>query len=208
MRHVAATVIAIAAVLGAGCASGARVAQPLEGDIVIEVERGANVPPGRVFLRPVPGGMLGEAAGASVLRSAPGSDRVELDVETLAARVAGRAATVRSDRFNPGELAEPRDLRIARLGMFFTPGGDAVGCGNFRTSLLAYPGRRMLVYVDRPGSIRGSRYASPWIFEYELVFPAAGIYLVGSTTQGIVVTQQVVASPRDVVARVRRAPCA
>lgn len=206
MRLPVAVVIVLAGICG--CAPRAERAQPLDGDIVIEVKRARGVPPGRVFLKPVPGGFLGDAAGVPVLRSRIGAERVEFEVDALIDRLEGRAAMLRSDRFNPGELANPRRLRIARLGTFFAPLAEAGNCSNFRTSLVADAAKRgMLVYVDRAGSIRGSRYASPWIFEYELEFPSAGIYLVGSTTQGPVVTQRVLGSAGDVIAKVRRAPC-
>lgn len=180
----------------------------MQGDVVIAIERARGVPPGSLYLKPVPGGLLGKTVDSELFRSRPGAENVRVSTALLAMRVNVHARMTRSDRFNPGELASPRELGIARIGTFYEPANHAAGCSNFRTGLdLEIPGSAMLIYVDRPGSVHGTRYSRPWIMNYQLEFPAAGIYAVASQSRGTVVTQRLVDIPGRLAVSVRRTSC-
>lgn len=187
------------------CTPAAGPVAPIKGVVMIDVRRAGQVPPGEVVLKPLPGGLVGPARGGAIARLAPGRP---LDMASLEPVLLRTAAMIRSDAMNPGELASPRALRMVRLGAFFRPREKGERCRGFRTGLLVdeRPGS-MLVYVDRAGSIRGSRYARPWIFDYDLRFPAAGVYLVRSHTRGIVVSQRTARVDERLVARVRGVGC-
>lgn len=191
-----------------GCAHDERVTEPLGTDLVIRIERGANVPPGSLYLKPIPGGLLGRAHDEELFRSQTGSGQVRVPLAALSRDLHALARLVRSDAFNPGELASPRELRIARIGAFYEPAVRSDGCNNFRTGLRTGATiSAMLVYVDGPGSVRGARYTRPYIMDYQLEFPSAGIYAIELRMQGMTVTPQVIGVAAHIRADVRRAPC-
>lgn len=191
----------------AGCSTTPR-PQPVDANLSILIERGAHVPDGRIVFKPMPGKILGKADDIELFGSAPGVDKFQVPFAELLPVLHHHAAVARSDATNPGELAEPRNLRIARIATFFEPAAAIAGCNNFRTGLRgAWPAQATLVYVDGPGSVRGTRYAAPYVMEYDLEFPAAGVYAISAVARGNHVTQ-VVVRPDELVARVRPAPCA
>ena len=200
------TLLAFALIGIAGCSAAHR-SQPVDENVSIRVERGAEVPDGRIVFKPMPGRMLGKADDVELFESARGVDVFQVPFAKLLPVLHQYAAVARSDASNPGELAEPRNLRIARIATFFESAGAAPGCNNFRTGLRgAWPAQATLVYVDRPGSVRGMRYTAPYIMEYDLEFPAAGVYAIRTVARGNHV-MQVVGRPNTLVARVRPAPC-
>lgn len=192
----------------AACTTGRESVEPLPAEFVITVDRAANVPPGTLFLKPIPGGLLGPSVDSELFRSPPGASDMRISTPALSAGANAHARPVRADRFNPGELASPRGIRIARIGTFYEPAASEGECSNFRTGLGHDDrARELLVYVDRAGTVRGQRYTSPYIMDYQLDFPRAGIYVVTWRTQGIVVTQRTVRAAGRLQANVRRAAC-
>ena len=190
------------------CTSSPPTPEPIQTDIVITIDRAGDVPPGSIFLKPVPGGFLGGTLDEELFRSRAGDDRVRIPLDALSASLDDHALVARSDEFNPGELASPRGLRIARVGTFYEPALRNNTCNNFRTGLRTDdPAKTMLVYVDRAATVRGIRYTAPYIMNYQLEFPAAGLYVIGLRTHGMVVTQQVINAANPLIAKVRRAPC-
>ena len=205
--NIATVSLFLAAAMLTGCAQGEHV-KPLRADLVIRIERGDNVPPGSLYLKPIPGGLLGQAHDEELFRSQAGSGQVRVPLAALSRDLHALAELVRSDAFNPGELASPRELRIARIGAFYEPAVRSDECNNFRTGLrTAAAGSTMLVYVDGPGSVRGARYTRPYIMDYQLEFPSAGIYLVSMPARGVLVTAQVIATASPLLADVRRTAC-
>lgn len=197
----------LVAALLMGCAHGEHV-KPLRSDLVIRIERGDDVPPGSLYLKPIPGGLLGQAHDEELFRSHAGSGQVRVPLAGLSRDLHALAELVRSDAFNPGELASPRELRIARIGAFYEPAVRSDGCNNFRTGLRTdAAGSTMLVYVDGPGSVRGARYTRPYIMDFQLEFPSAGIYLVAMPARGVLVTLQVIGTASPLLADVRRKTC-
>lgn len=196
-------------IASAGCTgSHPAVVAPAQGDLVFAIDRADNVPAGSLYLKPLPGRLLGGAVDSELFRSRPGATRLRIPVDLLVARLDTHALRTRVDRFNPGELSRPRNLGIARIGTFYEPATNVPGCRNFRSGLrLETPAGVMLVYVDRAGSVRGTRYLEPYIMDYRLEFPAAGIYAVAARSHGLVVTQRVVDLPEQVPVSVRRASC-
>lgn len=198
----------LAGLLLSACASSGAPVAPLQSDFTIAIERGPDVPPGSLYLKPVPGGLLGKTVGDELLRSKTGAKALRVSTVALSARLRDHASILRSDDSNPGELASPRELGVARIGAFFVPAGQSEGCDNFRTSLDA--GTRasaMLIYVDRAGSVRGLRYTRPYIVDYRLDFPAAGIYVVTLPAQGMVVMPRTVRVAKPLRATVQLASC-
>lgn len=191
-----------------GCSVTSRQAsQPLDKSLLIHVERMAGVPAGQIVFKPIPGRLRGKAEDVLLFQSTTGADRFKVPVMHLASELQERAATASSDSVNPGELVEPRELRIARVATFFEPAGNPGGCHNFRTGLrAAWPAQATLVYVDRAGGVRGTRYSAPYIMEYELEFPTAGLYAIRTVARGNRITQTV-ANPESLVARVLPAAC-
>lgn len=201
-------IFALLCAVFSGCANGLATVGPMQGDVVIAIERANGVPPGSLYLKPVPGGLLGKTVDSELFRSRTGAENVRVSAVVLATRADTHAQMTRSDRFNPGELASPRELGIARIGTFYEPANRTAGCSNFRTGLdLEMPGSAMLIYVDRPGTVHGTRYSQPWIMDYRLEFPAAGIYVVTSQARGPVVTQRLVDIPERLAISVRRTSC-
>ncbi|MBW3567737.1 MAG: hypothetical protein KY410_07250 [Proteobacteria bacterium] len=159
-------------------------------------------------MKPVSGGLSGRAADVELYRSPTDAERLFISSEALAEDIAAHAAIIRSDDTNPGELANPRNLRVARIATFYDPMRAEPGCSNFRTGLRGgRPGRALLVYVDRAGSLRGWRITAPYLVEYDLVFPRAGIYAIGMQARSGRITQRVM-DAGAIVARVERADCA
>lgn len=195
-------------VLLTGCAySPQNASRPLD-ELVIAIDRDTGVPPGEIFMKPIRGGLLGRAEDVEIFRAGWNQGQMDVPLDTLVARLRPHAVPVRSDDSNPGELVEPRDLGVVRVATFFRAEMAMAGCNNFRTGLrAAWPAQAVLVYVDGPGSLRGTRYSEPFIMEYDLEFPEAGLYALGVRSQGIHVTQQVT-DIESLVARVRRADCA
>lgn len=192
--------------LAACSVSSGQSAQPAD-NLSIRVERTANVPTGRMVFRPMPGQLFGKADNTRLFESARDVDTFEVPISELLPALGESAAITRSDAVNPGELAEPRELRMARIATFFEPEDTAAGCNNFRTGLRAdWPAQATLVYVDRAGTVLGTRYAPPYVMEYNLVFPAAGVYAISTVARGNHV-MQAMAKPGGLVARVRPAPC-
>lgn len=203
------SMVTVSLLLVPACAmSPHSVSHPVSSNFVIEVERGANVPPGRISMKPVSGGLTGRAADVELYRSRAGVERLLISSEALAEDIAAHAAIIRSDGANPGELANPRNLRVARIATFYNATPAEPGCSNFRTGLRAgRPGRAILVYVDRAGSLRGWRLTSPYLVEYDLVFPRPGIYAVETRGRaGRLVQRTVDVGP--MVAQVERTGCA
>lgn len=193
--------------LVAGC-TGIGDPRPLVADITIEIVREEGVPPGRIQLKPIPGGIAGTAIDVPIARSLQGAESMLLPAAMLERRLHEHAAPVGSDARNPGELANPRTLRMARLGTFFEPAEPDGSCAAFSTGLRAgWPVSAILVYVDRAGTIRGSRYHRPRIATYELHFPRAGLYLVGAHGHGLGITYEVIDRDEPLTAKVRHAPC-
>lgn len=178
----------------------------MQAHFTIAIERGDDVPPGSLYLKPVPG-LLGRTVDEELFRSRPGAKAVKVSAGRLSARLHEHASFMRSDGANPGELANPRELGMARVGAFYEPAVRGTGCANFSTRLSAgTPASTVLVYVDRPGSVRGLRYTKPYILDYRLEFPAAGIYAIDLRRQGIVVTPRTV-KVATLRATVTPAPC-
>lgn len=200
------TLLALALIAITGCNATHR-PQPVDENVSIRVDRTTGVPEGRIVFKPMPGRMLGKADDVELFESAPGVDEFQVPIAELLPVLHQHASITRNDEKNPGELAEPRNLRIARIATFFESSEPVAGCSNFLTGLRAWPVQAALVYVDRPGSVRGTRYVSPYVMEYDLEFPAAGVYAISALARGNHV-MQVVARPDELVARVRPAPCA
>ncbi len=191
------------AYLVSGCTGQEARILPAQSDFVITIERGVHVPEGSLFLKPIPGRLLGKTSDVELFRSKPGRDEVRIPLDALSADVERHARLAASDDANPGELASPRGLRIARIGAFYEPAIDNPACDNYRTGLRASTAAStMLVYVDRPGSVRGTRYTQPYIMDYRLDFPAEGIYAIALPAHRGIVTPRVVAL-RDLSATVR-----
>lgn len=208
MRMIAAGTLALSCLAVCGCAGLPAGNAPAQGDFVIAIERAADVPSGSLYLKPVPGGLLGATADSELFRSKAGAKRIRISVDALAAQAEAHAGMARSDRFNPGELARPRELGITRIGTFYEPVAAVEGCSNFRTGLrLDAPGRAMLVYVDRAGSVRGARYTQPYIMDYRLEFPAAGIYVLAVRSRHMTIVQRVAHVTEPLRARVIRTGC-
>lgn len=175
---------------------------------MIAIDRAKGVPPGSLYLKPVPGGLLGETADRELFRSRPGITELRISTGALADNLEAYARTAMRNRLNPGELARPRELGIARIGTFYETAAGLSGCANFRTGLRLVPANVILVYVDRAGTLQGARYVYPYIMEYQLDFPGAGIYAIAMHSRGMVVTQRVVNVSGKLTATVRRAHCA
>ena len=200
-------IVAMVLLVG-GCTSRPMPVPPLSDNVVIAIDRDEDVPPGEILLKPVPGALSGRAVDVELYRSRKGANELVIPVGMVSVALARSAMLARSDTMNPGELANPRNMQIARVATFFRSANLSGECNNFRTGLRAdWRSRAVLVYVDRPGSVRGVRYAEPWIMEYDLDFPEAGLYVIGMQAQGSHVTQRVVAAADALVARVSRADC-
>lgn len=190
-----------------GC-SPPRDTRPVQEDFTIRIERAPGVPPGELYLKPVPGGLRGAARDVELLDSNFADARFDVPVGALTQALEQHAGLARDDHMNPGELANPRDMHIARIAAFFRSPRVTGQCESYRTGLhAAWPQRAMLVYVDRPGVVRGQRYVAPWIMDYDLEFPAAGVYALVSTAQGHTISQRVLGGASQLVARVTRDAC-
>lgn len=205
--RIAVALIIATGVLVSACA-GHKTHEPLRTDLVIAVDRAAGVPPGSLFLKPLPGGLLGATVDDELFRSREGVRNVRVPLDVLSEGLARHAQPLRADRMNPGELVQPRGLRIARVGTFYEPLVRDVACNNFRTALrMDRLASAMLVYVDRPGRVYGTRYLQPYIVEYRLDFPRAGVYAITLRLQGMTIESSVAASDGLLRASVKRAPC-
>jgi len=200
--------VVFALILLPACTFAQERPRPIHSDFVIAIERDDDVPPGQVFMKPVAGGFLGHAENVELYRSTTNAGHIEVALDALTADIAPHAVLARSDDTNPGELANPRELGIVRIATFYQSEVHAPGCNNFRTGLRAeWPMRAMLVYVDRAGVLRGSRYTPPYIMEYDLEFPEAGLYAVAMQVRGPRVTQRVLDADQALVVQVRRSGC-
>lgn len=190
------------------CAVHPEPVAPWQADLEVVVEHDSQLGPGSVLLKSIPGRLHGTASGPDLYRVSAKRNSIRIPADVLARQIRERAAILANDNSNPGELATPRSLGLSRIALFYLPESSTAVCADVRTGLeLNGTAAAMLVYVDRPGTIRGTRYRQPWIMDYRLRFPAAGIYVLAQRTQGNAVVTRV-ARPAPLHLTVRGVSCA
>lgn len=206
-KYIRAIILALTWLMTA-CTIAPRQAQPLHEDLVLQLEQPPDLPAGSVYLKSIAGGLQGKAGDEELLRVLPVNDRLRITTRLLVEELAKQARPVAASRRQPGELVTPRTARFARVATFFEPVSVSDGCNNF---VMGLRGERrsgqLLVYVDRAAAIVGTHYRAPYIFDYDLRFPRAGLYVVGLRRFGYTLKPFIVQGTGQLIARIRAAEC-
>lgn len=206
-RHARCIILLFVVLLNA-CASLQRDPQPLRENLTVHLDQPPHIPHGSVYLKPIPGGLQGKAADKELLRVTPVNDVLHITTGLLVQELAKQARPLAPDSHQPGALVTPRLTRIARVATFFEPLERDDNCSNFSMGLRGERrGGQLLVYVDRAAAIIGTHYRAPYIFEYDLRFPQAGLYLVGLRRSGFTVMPFIVHDTQQLLAWIRPAAC-
>lgn len=129
----------------------------------------------------VAGGVFGEVGRIPLLsREVQPGETFDLDLASLKGPMAKSAAPWGDTEANRPLVVSPIETRLARLGTFTAEGKNPTKVWQTMFVDSRNSDRLLLVYVDRPCSIRGENSHGGETFDHVIDFPSSGLHWVRS----------------------------